>query len=216
MGVSRRRFLTRIGAAGGSAALYSAMVGLGLMAVPARAGPLSLPASLGAGKSVVVLGGGIAGLTAAYELERAGFAVTLLEARARLGGRNWTLRGGDPIEMVGEATQTVGFSDGLYMNAGPARIPSNHRMLLDYCRELGVELMPFINDNRNAWIQDDAMFGGRPVRNREYVADTRGFIADARFTYRATFNNDLIQEGLNETGGNLNNWAVGASLGYEF
>src|SRR5690349_7279312 len=101
MGLSRRSFLHRIGAVGGYAAAYSAMVSLGLMATPAKAGPLQLPSSLGAGKSVIVLGGGIAGLTAAYELERAGFAVTPLEARDRLGGRNWTLRNGSKVEMVG-------------------------------------------------------------------------------------------------------------------
>ena len=28
------------------------------------------------------------------------------------------------------------------------------------------------------WVQDDAMFGGRPIRNREYITDTRGFIAE--------------------------------------
>ena len=41
-----------------------------------------------------------------------------------------------------------------------------------------MQLTPFINDNRNAWVQDDAMFGGRPIRNREYITDTRGFIAE--------------------------------------
>ena len=105
VGVSRRGFLHRIGAVGGYAAAYSAMVSLGLMPTPALAGPLQLPANLGSGKSVVVLGGGIAGLTAAYELERAGFSVTVLEARDRVGGRNWTLRGGSKIEMLGEADQ---------------------------------------------------------------------------------------------------------------
>src|SRR3546814_9444418 len=88
-----------------------------------------LPA-LGNGIHVVVLGAGIAGLTAAYELEQAGFLVTLLEARERVGGRAWTLRDGDKIEMDGEDTQTVRFSDGIYFNAGPARIPSFHQGIL--------------------------------------------------------------------------------------
>src|SRR4051794_5373510 len=124
MPVSRRSFLHQVGAAGGYGAAYSAMVALGLMATPAAAGvPPQLPADLGRGKSVVILGGGISGLVSAYELERAGFTVTLLEARERLGGRNWTLRGGSKVEMNGEPDQTVRFSDGVYMNAGPARIP---------------------------------------------------------------------------------------------
>ena len=35
-----------------------------------------------------------------------------------------------------------------------------------------------MNDNHNAWVQDDAMFGGKPVRNREYVTDARGFMSE--------------------------------------
>ncbi len=66
----------------------------------------------------------------------------------------------------------------LYFNAGPARIPGHHSALLGYCKELGVPLSPFMNENRNAWVQDDAMLGGRRVRLREYLADTRGFIAE--------------------------------------
>lgn len=96
MPVSRRSFLQRVAAAGGYGAAYSAMVAMGLMATPAvAAAAAQLPANLGLGKRVVILGGGIAGLVNAYELERAGFKVTLLGARGRLGGRNWTrLAGG--------------------------------------------------------------------------------------------------------------------------
>src|ERR1700693_3342264 len=86
-----------------------------------------LPAQIGAGTHVVILGAGIAGLVMAYRLERAGFAVTLLEARSRIGGRNWTIRHGDKVAMIGEVDQTAGFSQGMYFNAGPARIPSHHQ-----------------------------------------------------------------------------------------
>lgn len=44
-----------------------------------------------------ILGAGIAGMTAAYELSKAGYECTLLEARDRAGGRCWTIRSGDTI-----------------------------------------------------------------------------------------------------------------------
>lgn len=179
MGISRRSFLHRIGAVGGYGAAYSAMVAMGLMATPAAASaPPALPADAGRGKSVVILGGGIAGLVNAYELERAGFKVTLLEARDRLGGRNWTLRGGSKIEMNGEADQTVAFSEGVYMNAGPARIPSHHEGLLGYCRKLGVPLEVEVNSSRSTMIWGKESNGGQPIQMRQAVNDTRGYIAE--------------------------------------
>ena len=46
------------------------------------------------GTSVLVLGAGVAGLCCAYEVEKAGYAVTVVEARPEVGGRNRTIRGG--------------------------------------------------------------------------------------------------------------------------
>lgn len=171
--------LHRVGAVGGYTAAYGAMQALGMTAGPAAASqPPTLPADLGAGNNVIVLGAGIAGLVTAYELERAGYQVTLLEARDRVGGRNWTLRDGDRVEMVGEESQTVSFSDGLYMNAGPARIPSHHESLLTYCRRLGVALEVEINSSRSAHIWSEGCNGGKPVQMRQGVNDTRGHIAE--------------------------------------
>jgi monoamine oxidase len=96
--VSRRRFLNLVGRAGGPTAVYHTMAAMGLLPVPvAYAGPPTLP-KVGRDVSVVILGAGIAGLVAAYELRKAGYRVTVLEARARPGGRSWTIRGGDTIE----------------------------------------------------------------------------------------------------------------------
>lgn len=50
-----------------------------------------MPLSMGAMKvRVLVIGAGVAGLTAAKELQAHGFSVTVLEARDRIGGRIWT------------------------------------------------------------------------------------------------------------------------------
>jgi monoamine oxidase len=195
MNTNRRTFLRRLGAAGGYGATYSAMVSLGLMATPACAQPKLTPQT-GRGKSVVILGGGIAGLTTAYELERAGFKVTLLEARDRVGGRNWTLRNGSKIEMVGEADQTVSFSKGVYMNAGPARLPSHHTGVLGYCEKLGVELEVEVNSNRNAFFWGAKSNGGKPIEMRQGVNDTRGYVSEllAKAVSKGALDQDLTAE----------------------
>ena len=177
---TRRRFLNLVGAAGGSAAVYQMAMGLGLVPVVTRADRPDL-APLGANqrRTVVILGAGISGLTSAYELGRKGYQVIILEAGHRAGGRNLTLRHGDLIDEIGNPRRCEFDPDpDLYFNAGPARIPGHHTALLGYCRELGVALEPFVNDNRDAWVHDEALFGGRRVRNRDYITDTRGFIAE--------------------------------------
>jgi len=123
----------------------------------------------------IVLGAGIAGLVAAHELERAGFRVTVLEARDRVGGRAWTVRDGDTIEMIGEAPQIARFSPGAYFNAGPARLPSFHQGMLGYAKKFGVPLEVEVNSSRSAYI---AALGGKPVRMRTAINDTRGYMAE--------------------------------------
>jgi monoamine oxidase len=178
--LSRRGFLHMVGAFGGSTAVYQAALGLGLLPTATHAHrPDIAPLTGKRRRKVVILGAGISGLTAAYELRRKGYDVQVIEASHRAGGRNLTLRGGDLVDECGYP-QICSFDrdPDLYFNAGPARIPGHHASLLGYCKELGVQLTPFINDNRSALVQDDAMFGGKPIRNREYITDTRGFIAE--------------------------------------
>ncbi len=174
--VTRRTLLGRIGMAGGAAAVTTAMQTLGLFGTPAAAAstPTGLPAGFGRGRHVVVLGAGIAGLVSAYELEQAGFRVTLLEARPRVGGRAWTVRNGDRIEMIGEATQTARFSDGIYFNAGPARLPSFHQGIIGYAQKFGVPLEVEVNSSRSAYIADAQ---GR-IRMRTAINDTRGYLSE--------------------------------------
>src|SRR5215211_2780339 len=92
-GVTRRRFLERVGMAGGSVALYETMTALGLINLPeVWAGPPQLPAGSGTGKRVIILGAGIGGLTAAYELTNANYQVQIIELTERAGCRNHTAR----------------------------------------------------------------------------------------------------------------------------
>jgi monoamine oxidase len=93
-------------------------------------------------RRVVVLGGGIAGLAGAYELGKAGYDCTVLEARGVAGGRNFTVRGGTTETDLDGNTQRSTFSPGVYLNAGPARI-AQWMVTLDYCRELGVPVQVF-------------------------------------------------------------------------
>src|ERR1700712_1821864 len=77
---TRRDFLQMVGLAGGSAAVYESMVMLGMLRTPeAYAGPPQLPSGIGSGKSAVILGAGVGGLTAALRLQRAGYTVQILE-----------------------------------------------------------------------------------------------------------------------------------------
>ena len=171
MALTRRAFLERLGAAGGYSAVFLGMEALGLLnAPPAAAEPFALPPGSGSGRRIVILGAGIAGLVSAYELRRAGWDVTVLEARERVGGRVWTVRGGDRIVQTGRNDQVCEFSDGLYLNAGAARIPHSHHVILGYARTLGVPMEIMVNSNRAARSE----FGGRIVSNRQLTYDVRG------------------------------------------
>ena len=88
---SRRDLLSLIGAVSGSAAMYHAMTSLGFASDSGYKGPIKLEGDA-KGASVVILGAGLAGMTAALELRKAGYKVELLEFNNRAGGRNWTLR----------------------------------------------------------------------------------------------------------------------------
>src|SRR5919112_4050948 len=83
----------------------------------------------GTPKKVIIIGAGLAGLSAAYELTQAGHDVTVLEARQRPGGRVHTLRDA--------------FAEGLYAEAGATRIPNHHHFTLKYSELFGLTLEPF-------------------------------------------------------------------------
>jgi monoamine oxidase len=174
---SRRDLLSLIGTVAGSAAMYQAMSSLGFASDSTYKGPIELGGDV-RGASVLILGAGLAGMTAALELRKAGYQVQVLEFNRRAGGRNWTLRGGDTYTELGGFTQTCAFEPGLYFNPGPWRIPYHHRAVLDYCKRLNVALEPFVELNHNALLHAVGAFGGQPQRIRDVKADFQGHISE--------------------------------------
>lgn len=96
-----------------------------------------LPARPGTRKKVIVVGAGMAGLVAAFELLKQGHEPHILEARNRVGGRVQTLR--------------APFANGLHAETGAMRIPKTHHLTLHYCREFGLELFPFKMGNPDCY-----------------------------------------------------------------
>ncbi len=173
----RRDLLRLIGSVAGSTVMYEAMTTLGLNAESTYTGPIRLDGNP-KGASVLILGAGLAGMTAALELRKAGYRVQLLEYQNRAGGRCWTIRGGDSYTELGGATQTCQFDKDLYLNPGPWRIPSHHHAVMDYCRRLGVALEPFQQVNHNAYFHSKDAFGGKPQRFRHLKADLQGGVTE--------------------------------------
>jgi monoamine oxidase len=175
----RRAFLELVGMAGGATATLSAMEALGLAAQPPAPGRFALDGPRGSA-SVAIIGGGVAGLTVAYELGKAGYQCTVLEARPRVGGRVFTIRGGTSEVDADGHRQTAGFAEGLFYNAGAMRIPPGHTLTIDYCRELGVAVEPFIDSNEHAYLytENAGPLSGKRVRMREARADLNGYIGE--------------------------------------
>ncbi len=120
-----------------------------------------LPRNSGRRQRIVIVGAGIAGLVAGYELLRAGHDPLILEAQQRVGGRILTLR--EP------------FTPGLYGDAGAMRIPRTHALTLAYAEKFGLELCPFTLHSPEAYCH----LSGRKYRWREIDADPSLLRGDA-------------------------------------
>lgn len=114
---TRRQLLSMIGKTAGATAMYQAMTTLGFASESSFKQEMDLKGAP-AGASIVILGAGLGGLTAAYELRKAGYKVTVLEYQNRGGGRSWTLNSGDKFTELGGAEVTCDFKKGNYFNGG--------------------------------------------------------------------------------------------------
>lgn len=206
---TRRDLLRLIGAGAGASAMYHAMSSLGLAAESPYRGPVDLQGAP-AGASVLILGAGMAGMSAAYELRNAGYRVQVLEYNSRPGGRNWTLRGGDSYTELGGLSQRCSFDKDLYINPGPWRIPYHHRGMLHYCKRLGVALEPFLQVNYNAYLHSSRAFGGKPQRYREIKADYQGHVAEllAKTARQSALDAELSKEDQEKLLESLRDWGA--------
>ncbi len=162
------------------------MIALDLLKQPATARSKFELFGNNKGKKIVILGAGIAGMAAAYELEKIGYDCTILEAgsQERAGGRCWTVRQGTVETEISGERQVANFNAGLYFNPGPARIPQHH-ITLDYCQELGVPIEVFTNVNEAAYYYNEGVgplsnlrFFRNGVRIREAKTDMRGYMTE--------------------------------------
>ena len=179
MAVTRRMLLGSMARLGGAGAVYETLAVLDFLRPPPALGAaLALPADSGKGKLVAILGAGVAGLCAAYELDRAGYDCVVLEASRRIGGRSLTLRRGDTFRELGHEAQVCRFDDGLYLNAGPGRIPHHHVRVIDYCRRFDVKLQPYIFASRANLMHSDRGGTNRTDQVRRSLYDLQGHVAE--------------------------------------
>jgi monoamine oxidase len=181
----RREFLRGLSLAGAGAltGCFSPRTG-----IPAKDAPQG---------AVAIVGGGVAGLTAAYRLQRRGVEVHLYEASRRLGGRMWTKRNFN--------------ADDMFCELGGELVDSNHRCLIALARELGVELQAlktgqehggeFYFIGNRTYTDADLIRAYAPLARR-IAGDAKGlYTADGAFTEKAhTFDQVKLSDYLREAG----------------
>jgi monoamine oxidase len=175
--LTRRAFIEKASMASGLG--YLALSSMGMVS-KAPLFPFELKGD-GKNKHVVILGAGLAGMTAGWELKKLGYKVSILEARERTGGRVWTVRAGTKEQEMAGESQLCRFDKGQYMNAGAARIPHHHELTMHYCKMLGIPLESYNNINEGAYFYSEGKNGSlvnKKMRIRELHNDVRGYVSE--------------------------------------
>src|SRR5438552_1159278 len=142
-GTTRREAIKRAGAATAGLALARPWLPIAQAATAPR---------------IVVVGGGLAGLTAAYRLTQAGFAAQVYEASDRTGGRCWTIRGA--------------FADGQIAEHGGELIDQGHTEMRQLAQELGLDLDNLLAAEANG-TDDFYRFDGQPYSVAQATSDLK-------------------------------------------
>lgn len=129
-------------------------------------------------KRVIIVGAGMAGLVAGYELQRAGHDPILIEGQQRVGGRILTLR--EP------------FSPGLYGEAGAMRLPRSHDLTMAYVDRFQLKTMPFTMGNQNAFV----LMEGKKMRVSEFRQDPNVLGFEVKDNERGKTASQLWEEAL--------------------
>lgn len=192
---TKREFLEAAGTLMGASAMMTALSGCGLGMESTADAPPSLVGNSN-GKRVLILGAGLSGMTAAYELAQRGYDCQILEARPFAGGRCQSARKGFTTTEVDGQTRTCEFDEGQYFNHGPWRLPSFHYALFHYIRKFAIPMEIMVQENDNGYLQFDQADGplaGRRFRKRAVKADMRGYTSEllAKLTDQGALNNEF-------------------------
>ncbi|MBE7383928.1 MAG: FAD-dependent oxidoreductase [Leptolyngbya sp. SIO1E4] len=142
---TRRRFIRRAALAFGGVVASQAVARLGV-------------AQSSTSPTVAIIGGGLAGLNAAYQLQKAGIQATVYEARGRLGGRMYT--------------QTDVLQAGQYLDFGGSFINSGHEDLLSLVEELGLELIDLAQTIEASPFPATGFYFGQASRTEAEIAES--------------------------------------------
>ncbi len=145
LNLTRRRFIRSAALAGGAALATTTL---------SRAESAE---TKGRQPNIAIVGGGMAGLNAAYQLKKAGFKATIYEASSRLGGRIHSVTG-----KVGE---------GLVTDLGGSFINSDHEDILGLVKEFRLQLFNRVKDAERFPFPEVGYFFDRKMRSEAEVAE---------------------------------------------